>query len=146
MLWPVLGGDDGLSPAASPTPAATGAAPVKGVNKLTPLLLCAPCKPSGHRKSQSSTQWYVQQVKRQTQARRMMVYVRRFIVASVCFVPLLFQFLPSAENSRSRSRSLNERELVSARRAIAGDLARDYDTITRIVRDKIDLIVRRLLT
>lgn len=68
MLWPVLGGDDGLSPAASPTPVTTGAAPVKGVNKLTPLLLCAPCKPSGHRKSQSSTQWYVQQVKRQIQA------------------------------------------------------------------------------
>ncbi|EGI62275.1 Ral guanine nucleotide dissociation stimulator-like 1 [Acromyrmex echinatior] len=62
MLWPVLGGDDGLSPTASPTPAATGAvSSAKGVNKLTPLLLCAPCKPGGHRKSQSSTQWYVQQ-------------------------------------------------------------------------------------
>jgi len=65
MLWPVLGGDDGLSPTASPTPAVTAAVPpAKGVNKLTPLLLCAPCKPGGHRKSQSSTQWYVQQVKR----------------------------------------------------------------------------------
>jgi len=66
MLWPVLGGDDGLSPTASPAPAATGAVPpAKGVNKLTPLLFCAPCKPGGHRKTQSSTQWYVQQVKRQ---------------------------------------------------------------------------------
>lgn len=66
MLWPVLGGDDGLSPTASPAPPATGAVPpAKGVNKLAPLLLCAPCKPSGHRKCQSSTQWYVQQVKKQ---------------------------------------------------------------------------------
>ncbi|XP_029164564.1 ral guanine nucleotide dissociation stimulator isoform X1 [Nylanderia fulva] len=60
MLWPVLGGDDGLSPTASPAPVTT-APPTKGVNKLAPLLLCAPCKPSGHRKCQSSTQWYVQQ-------------------------------------------------------------------------------------
>lgn len=66
MLWPVLGGDDGLSPITSPSPAAeaNGTVPsAKGVSKLTPLLLCAPCKPS-HRKTQSSTQWYVQQVKR----------------------------------------------------------------------------------
>ncbi|XP_071650262.1 ral guanine nucleotide dissociation stimulator-like 1 isoform X1 [Temnothorax longispinosus] len=61
MLWPVLGGDDGLSPTASPTTPATTGPPAKGVNKLTPLLLCAPCKPGGHRKNQSSTQWYVQQ-------------------------------------------------------------------------------------
>ncbi|XP_070149088.1 ral guanine nucleotide dissociation stimulator-like 1 isoform X3 [Polyergus mexicanus] len=61
MLWPVLGGDDGLSPTASPTPATGAVPPAKGVNKLAPLLLCAPCKPSGHRKCQSSTQWYVQQ-------------------------------------------------------------------------------------
>ncbi|XP_043495748.1 ral guanine nucleotide dissociation stimulator isoform X1 [Polistes fuscatus] len=54
MLWPVLG-DDGLSPT-SPPPATS----VKGVNKLAPFLLCAPCKPS-QRKNQSSTQWYVQQ-------------------------------------------------------------------------------------
>nr|XP_050857383.1 ral guanine nucleotide dissociation stimulator isoform X1 [Vespula vulgaris]XP_050857384.1 ral guanine nucleotide dissociation stimulator isoform X1 [Vespula vulgaris]XP_050857385.1 ral guanine nucleotide dissociation stimulator isoform X1 [Vespula vulgaris] len=54
MLWPVLG-DDGLSPT-SPPPAAS----VKGVNKLAPFLLCAPCKPS-QRKNQNSTQWYVQQ-------------------------------------------------------------------------------------
>ncbi|XP_015191248.1 PREDICTED: ral guanine nucleotide dissociation stimulator isoform X1 [Polistes dominula] len=55
MLWPVLG-DDGLSPT-SPPPASTS---VKGVNKLAPFLLCAPCKPS-QKKNQSSTQWYVQQ-------------------------------------------------------------------------------------
>ncbi|GAB1868449.1 Ral guanine nucleotide dissociation stimulator-like 1 [Camponotus japonicus] len=61
MLWPVLGGDDGLSPTASPAPATGAVPPVKGVNKLAPFLLCAPCKPSGHRKCQSSTQWYVQQ-------------------------------------------------------------------------------------
>lgn len=58
MLWPVLG-DDGLSPTSPPASAS-----VKGVNKLAPLLLCAPCKPSSHRKNQSSTQWYVQQVNR----------------------------------------------------------------------------------
>nr|XP_034175437.1 ral guanine nucleotide dissociation stimulator-like 1 isoform X2 [Osmia lignaria] len=55
MLWPVLG-DDGLSPTSPPASAS-----VKGVNRLAPLLLCAPCKPSSHRKNQSSTQWYVQQ-------------------------------------------------------------------------------------
>ncbi|CAK9799395.1 Ral guanine nucleotide dissociation stimulator-like 1 [Anthophora quadrimaculata] len=55
MLWPVLG-DDGLSPTSPPASAS-----VKGVNKLAPLLLCAPCKPSSHRKNQNSTQWYVQQ-------------------------------------------------------------------------------------
>ncbi|XP_076374984.1 ral guanine nucleotide dissociation stimulator-like isoform X2 [Megalopta genalis] len=55
MLWPVLG-DDGLSPASPPA-----AATVKGVNKLAPLLLCGPCKPTSHRKNQNSTQWYVQQ-------------------------------------------------------------------------------------
>lgn len=64
MLWPVLGGDDGLSPTASLAPATGAVPPVKGVNKLAPLLLCAPCKPSSHRKCQSSTQWYVQQVKK----------------------------------------------------------------------------------
>lgn len=58
MLWPVLG-DDGLSPTSPPASAS-----VKGVNKLAPLLLCAPCKPSSHRKNQNSTQWYVQQVNR----------------------------------------------------------------------------------
>lgn len=56
MLWPVLG-DDGLSPTSPPASAS-----VKGVNKLAPLLLCAPCKPTSHRKNQNSTQWYVQQV------------------------------------------------------------------------------------
>ncbi|XP_003699985.1 ral guanine nucleotide dissociation stimulator-like isoform X1 [Megachile rotundata] len=55
MLWPVLG-DDGLSPTSPPASAS-----VKGVNKLAPLLLCAPCKPTSHRKNQNSTQWYVQQ-------------------------------------------------------------------------------------
>ncbi|XP_043475863.1 ral guanine nucleotide dissociation stimulator isoform X1 [Leptopilina heterotoma] len=54
MLWPVLG-DDGLRPS-SPS----GVTNVKGANRLTPLLLCAPCKPT-LRKNQSSTQWYVQQ-------------------------------------------------------------------------------------
>ncbi|XP_026668632.1 ral guanine nucleotide dissociation stimulator isoform X3 [Ceratina calcarata] len=57
MLWPVLG-DDGLSPTSPP---AAASASLKGVNKLAPLLLCAPCKPTSHRKNQNSTQWYVQQ-------------------------------------------------------------------------------------
>lgn len=61
MLWPVLG-DDGLSPTSPPASAS-----VKGVNKLAPLLLCAPCKPTSHRKNQNSTQWYVQQVNNTTQ-------------------------------------------------------------------------------
>lgn len=61
MLWPVLG-DDGLSPTSPPASAS-----VKGVNKLAPLLLCAPCKPTSHRKNQNSTQWYVQQVNNNTQ-------------------------------------------------------------------------------
>ncbi|XP_023288550.1 ral guanine nucleotide dissociation stimulator [Orussus abietinus] len=54
MLWPVLG-DDGLGPTSPPGPG-----DVKGVHRLAPLLLCAPCKPA-HRKPQNSTQWYVQQ-------------------------------------------------------------------------------------
>lgn len=91
MLWPVLG-DDGLSPTSPPASAS-----VKGVNKLAPLLLCAPCKPSSHRKNQNSTQWYVQQVKTDWQQIHHPFVSSRFLcflVVSPLFSssPLLFFF------------------------------------------------------
>lgn len=95
MLWPVLG-DDGLSPTSPPASAS-----VKGVNKLAPLLLCAPCKPTSHRKNQNSTQWYVQQVNNTTQHNsqrirhpRFTLPSRSFALFSISFDFLSFFFLP----------------------------------------------------
>lgn len=88
MLWPVLG-DDGLSPTSPPASAS-----VKGVNKLAPLLLCAPCKPTSHRKNQNSTQWYVQQVNNTTQHNSQTNSSSSFYFALsfVCLILYLFRF------------------------------------------------------
>lgn len=104
MLWPVLG-DDGLSPTSPPASAS-----VKGVNKLAPLLLCAPCKPTSHRKNQNSTQWYVQQVNNTTQHNSQTNSSSSFYFALsfVCLILYLFRFfvfffclfyLPSSSSS-----------------------------------------------
>lgn len=89
MLWPVLG-DDGLSPTSPPASAS-----VKGVNKLAPLLLCAPCKPTSHRKNQNSTQWYVQQVNNTTQHNSQRIRHPRFTLPSRSFAlfSISFDFL-----------------------------------------------------
>lgn len=89
MLWPVLG-DDGLSPTSPPASAS-----VKGVNKLAPLLLCAPCKPTNHRKNQNSTQWYVQQVNNTTQHNSQRIRHPRFTLSSRSFAlfSISFDFL-----------------------------------------------------
>lgn len=89
MLWPVLG-DDGLSPTSPPASAS-----VKGVNKLAPLLLCAPCKPTSHRKNQNSTQWYVQQVNNTTQHNSQRIRHPRFTLSSRSFAlfSISFDFL-----------------------------------------------------
>lgn len=88
MLWPVLG-DDGLSPTSPPASAS-----VKGVNKLAPLLLCAPCKPTSHRKNQNSTQWYVQQVNNTTQHNSQTNSSSSFyfVLSFVCLILYLFRF------------------------------------------------------